>query len=237
MIAAARCAVIIPCWNEAATIGPLVERVRAYVPQVIVVDDGSDDATASTALAAGACVQQHSRRRGKGAALRTGLRHAAALGFSWAITLDGDGQHEPDCIPAFVERQALTHATLVVGNRMTAAGQMPWLRRTANRWMSRRLSNRTGREFPDSQCGFRLVQLDAWSALRIESDHFEVESETLLAFIAAGERVEFVPIPVVRSPRPSRIRLVPDTLRWLRWWRRTRPMVAFADAQPELASP
>jgi hypothetical protein len=60
--------------------------------------------------------------------------------------------------------------------------------------------------------------LEAWRRLRIRSDHFEVESETLLAFLAAGHQVEFVPIPVVPSPRVSRIQVIPDTLRWLRWW-------------------
>jgi glycosyltransferase involved in cell wall biosynthesis len=212
------CAAVVPCWNEAATIGPLVARARSCLPQVIVVDDGSTDRTATVARAAGAAVVRHPRNLGKGAALRTGLTRAAALGFAWAVTFDGDGQHCPADIPAFLERAAATGAALVVGNRMAGAAQMPWPRRVVNRWMSRQLSRRAGVRLPDSQCGFRLLNLAAWQQLRLECDHFEVESETILAFVAAGWRVEFVPIPVIPSSRPSRIRVVADTLRWLRWW-------------------
>ena len=218
-----QCAAIIPCWNESATIGPLVERVRAQVSEVIVVDDGSTDLTAELALAAGARVARHDRRRGKGAALRTGLEQAWKLRYGWAITLDGDGQHAPEQIPDFLRHAHGTGATLVVGNRMTNAVAMPWLRRLVNRWMSHQLSRRAALGLPDSQCGFRLLRLEAWAQLQIESQHFEVESETLLAFVAAGFRVGFVPVPVIAAPRPSRIHVLPDTLRWFRWLRQTRP--------------
>ncbi len=216
--------VVIPCWNEAAAIGALVERARAYVPSVIVVDDGSTDLTGSVALAAGARVERHQRNLGKGAALRTGLARASALGFRWAITLDGDGQHSPQEIPAFMERAVNTGAALVVGNRTADAARMPWVRRAVNRWMSRQLSRLASLPLPDSQCGFRLLRLDVWSRLRIECDHFEIESEIILAFARAGFRIEFVSVPVIQSARPSRIRAIPDTLRWVRWWREaTRP--------------
>ncbi len=79
-----------------------------------------------------------------------------------------------------------------------------------------------GRFLPDSQCGFRLINLEAWTALRLETEHFEIESEMLLAFVRAGYRVEFVPIQVIgRGPR-SHIDPIKDTWRWLRWWRRAR---------------
>jgi glycosyltransferase involved in cell wall biosynthesis len=228
------CAAVIPCWNEAATIGPLVGRARAQVPTVIVVDDGSTDATAGVARAAGASVACHGCRRGKGAALRTGLEHAWRLGARWAVTLDGDGQHAPEQIPGFRHRAHVTGAALVVGNRMTHAAAMPWLRRLTNRWMSQQLSRRAEVCLPDSQCGFRLLRLDAWARLTIESQHFEVESETLLAFVAAGFRVEFLPVPVIPATRPSRIRVLPDTLRWFRWLRQSRRWARspVADAVP-----
>jgi glycosyltransferase involved in cell wall biosynthesis len=231
------CAVIIPAWNEALTIGPLVHRARAQVVAVLVVDDGSTDATAQLAREAGALVWSHPGNLGKGAALRTGLNQARKLDFRWAITLDADGQHAPEEIPAFLACAGATGCALVVGNRMAAAAQMPWLRRAANRWMSRQLSRRAGRVLPDSQCGFRLLRLDAWARLPLHTEHFEVESETLLAFLASGHRVEFVPVAVLPSPRPSRIRLLADTLRWFRWWRQAPRPVVLPDAQPGLASP
>ena len=94
---------------------------------------------------------------------------------------------------------------------------MPWVRRLANRWMSRCLSDLTGEELPDSQCGFRLVHLETVLQLPVSSRRFEIESETLVAFLAAGERVEFVPIEVIYESGRSNICPCRDTWRWLRW--------------------
>jgi hypothetical protein len=86
--------------------------------------------------------------------------------------------------------------------------------------MSRRLSNASGAELPDSQCGFRLMDLEAWSRLPIRCDRFEIESEVLLAFLKAGHRVSFVPIRTVYKSEQSKINPISDTIRWLKWWRR-----------------
>jgi glycosyltransferase involved in cell wall biosynthesis len=251
---------VIPCLNEQAAIESLVVAVRRRLPAVIVVDDGSTDATAALAKQAGAEVLRHEPSRGKGAALQVGWRRARERGFQWALTLDGDGQHSPEDVPAFLQCADEKSAALVVGNRMVAegashflsafrggrsvsphpgplpkgegvasaalrgrpAGKMPWLRRFVNRWMSRRLSNLTGRSLPDSQCGFRLMNLDLWSALPITAAHFEIESELLLAFLAAGHAVEFVPIRLIYKSEQSKIHPLRDTLRWIRWWSQAR---------------
>ncbi len=214
---AAQCAVVIPCLNEAATIETLLGELRAQFPNRIVVSDGSTDATALLAARAGAEVLRHDRSQGKGAALQTGLQRACARAFSWAMLLDGDGQHSPSDIPAFLRCAERTGAPLIVGNRMTNPRQMPWLRRHVNRWMSERLSRAAGRPLPDSQCGFRLVQLAAWSRLPLRTRHFEIESEMLLAFIAAGHAVEFVPVRVIYKAEQSKIHPLQDAWRWLRW--------------------
>ena len=219
MFAAKICAAVIPCFNEARTIAPLVAAVSQYLPSVLVVDDGSTDDTANLAGGAGAVVAGHQRNLGKGAALRTGLSLALKQGFEWALTLDGDGQHAPEDLPAFLRCAEETGASLVVGDRMSNARAMPWLRRQVNRWMSRRLSRLAGRPLPDTQCGLRLMHLGTWVALPLKTERFEVESETLMAFLAAGRRVEFVPIRVIRSGRRSHIHPVADSMRWLKWWR------------------
>jgi glycosyltransferase involved in cell wall biosynthesis len=170
------------------------------------------------AQAAGAQVVRHARNRGKGAALRTGLSLAGKQGFEWAFTLDGDGQHAPADIPAFQRCASQTGALLVVGNRMHNAQAMPWLRRRVNSWMSRQLSRRAGRDLPDTQCGFRLVHLKTWAGLSLKTERFEVESEMLMAFLAAQHPVAFVPIQVIGQRRHSRIHPLADTLRWWRWW-------------------
>lgn len=211
------CAAVIPCFNEAAAIAPLVREVRRFVGAVFVVDDGSSDGTGARAETAGAIVIRHPANRGKGAALKSGMRTAKEHGFAWVIALDGDGQHRAGDIPAFWHCADTSGARLIVGNRMHRAEAIPWLRRFVNRWMSRRISGRAGQFLPDTQCGFRLVNLEA-SALGLETEHFEIESEMLLAFVRAGHRVEFVPIQVVGRGARSRIHPLADTWRWWKWW-------------------
>ena len=212
------CVAVIPCLNEQQTIRLLVKVVRTVLPKVIVVDDGSTDATATEAASAGAEVLRLPQNRGKGAALRFGLNHAHSRGFTWALTLDGDGQHDPNDIPALLSRAEASNAALVVGNRMSDAASMPWLRRNVNRWMSRRLSKLAGQPLEDSQCGLRLLNLSAWSGLRLSTEHFEFESEMLIEFAKAGQRIRFVPVRTIYGSTQSRIRPLSDTWRWLRWW-------------------
>lgn len=218
MMLAATCAAVIPCLNEARVIGSVVQATRQHVAAVIVVDDGSSDDTTSAAREAGAVVLRHPSPLGKGAALRTGWRHASEQGFTWAMTMDGDGQHSPDDIPSFLTAAAQGPAQLIVGNRMGGSNGMPWLRRQVNHWMSARLSRAAGMHLPDSQCGFRMMNLKAWSGLKLSANHFEVESEVLLAFRAAGHQVSFVPIRVIYRQERSKIRPLADTWRWFRWY-------------------
>ena len=211
---------MIPCYNEERTIKAVVTAVGACLDKIIVVDDGSDDRTPVLAEEAGAEVLRHPVSEGKGAALQTGWRRARQSGLSWALNLDGDGQHAAEDIPSFFRAAERTGARLVIGNRMNGVAQMPWVRQMVNRWMSRRLSIAAGRSLPDSQCGFRLMNLEAWAALSLVSRHFEIESEMLLTFIRAGYAVEFVPIRAIYKDEQSKIHPVRDTVRWFRWWRK-----------------
>ena len=211
-------AAIIPCYNEATSLGEVVAKVRRHLPTIIVVDDGSQDNTAKTASDAGAEIVRLAHNMGKGAALRAGWQHARTRGFSWALNVDGDGQHAPEDIPKFFHRAEQARAAMVVGNRMSHAQAMPWLRRRVNHWMSRRLSRLVGNPLPDSQCGFRLLNLDVAARLELSTNHFEIESELLVAFLAAGCRVEFVPIQVIYKSEPSKIHPLQDGWRWVCWW-------------------
>lgn len=234
----ASCVAVITCLNEARTIAPLVAAVGRFLPSVIVVDDGSTDGSSSLASGAGAEVIAHRRNLGKGTALKTGLSRARQRGFEWAMLLDGDGQHAPGDLPAFWRCAQQTGAVLVVGNRMHDAKAIPWLRRQVNRWMSRQLSRRAGRYLPDTQCGFRLVHLETWATLPLSTEHFEIESEMLMVFLAAGHRVEFVPIRVIGRGHRSHICPVTDSLRWWKWWRQfKRPAGAVAPDDSEVRVP
>jgi glycosyltransferase involved in cell wall biosynthesis len=218
-----QCVAVIPCYNEAPFVGGVVAEVRTHLPNVIVVDDGSADVTALEAEDAGAEVIRLRCNGGKGAALKAGWRRAHQRGFKWVLMMDGDGQHAADDIPKFFDCAEKSAITLVVGNRMGNAADMPWLRRCVNRWMSRRLSGLTGVCLPDSQCGFRLAHLETLLQLPLSAHRFEIESETLLTVLAAGQRVEFVPIRVIYQSERSHICPFLDTWRWLRWWAAQQP--------------
>ncbi|MCU0786257.1 MAG: glycosyltransferase family 2 protein [Verrucomicrobia bacterium] len=228
-----KCAAVIPCYNEAARIGEVVAGVRRHLLTVIVVDDGSLDSTADTAMEAGAEVVRLPQNTGKGAALRAGWQHALDRGFTWALNLDGDGQHAPGDIPKFFQHVEQSRAAMVVGNRMDHAEAMPWLRRRVNHWMTRRLSRFTGVSLVDSQCGFRLLDLEVVARVPMTANHFEIESEVLVALLAARCPVEFVPVQVLYKSGHSKIHPLVDSWRWLRWWFAQRqPLAADAPLVP-----
>ena len=105
---------------------------------------------------------------------------------------------------------------------MNDASSMPWLRRKVNRWMSARISHLVGLPLPDTQCGFRLVNLVACRTVDLQSSHFEIESEMLVKFIVAGYPVQFVPVHVIYRTERSKICPWRDTLRWFGWWTSAR---------------
>jgi len=208
-----------PCRDGSGQVGKVIAEVRKTLPNVIVVDDGSTDSTADTAAKAGAQVFRHDRNRGKGAALITGFREARKLGFEWALMMDADGQHSPDDIPAFFAAAEKSHAPFIVGNRMANPKTMPLLRRMTNATMSWMLSNYTRRVIPDTQCGFRLVRLSAFSEGALETRRFEIDSEMLVLFSQNAQSIESVPVQVIYGNERSNIDVVRDTIRWLKWFR------------------
>src|ERR1700730_13007112 len=149
---------IIPAYCEGRFIGMVVRQVLQYVQAVLVVDDGSSDNTATEAEAAGAKVIRHTTNLGKGAALKTGLEYAISIDAAYYLFLDGDGQHDPSEIPAFIEAINCSNAHLVVGNRMRNVEPMPLIRRWTNQFMSWQIGRICKIPIPDSQCGFRLAR-------------------------------------------------------------------------------
>ena len=143
--------VVIPAVNEAEVIGALVSRLRASAPwrEVLVIDDGSNDATAERAQAAGARVVRHPYNKGNGAAVKTGIRNATG---EYILILDADGQHSPDDALRLVAR--LGEYDLVVGARH-AATQASFGRRAGNALLNWLASYLTGRAIPDLTSGFR----------------------------------------------------------------------------------
>src|SRR5438105_7655451 len=129
-------AAAVPAYLEEKHIADVVRRTRERLDYVLVIDDGSTDATAAAARNAGAEVIVHPQNRGKGESIKTGLRHWLERNFVYIIVLDGDGQHLPEEIDRFLAAASSTKAKLLVGTRMNDVSEMPFVRRMVNRYMS-----------------------------------------------------------------------------------------------------
>jgi glycosyltransferase involved in cell wall biosynthesis len=213
---------IIPAFCEARFIADVVRRVMQYVDTVLVVDDGSHDATAAESENAGANVIRHATNLGKGAALKTGLAYAISTGAEYFLFLDGDGQHDPADIPGFLDAINGSGFDLVVGNRMLNLESMPLIRRWTNQVMSWQIGRICKMPIPDSQCGFRLARKALLPVLMAPSDRFEFETESIILAARHGFRLGFVPIRSIYTGQNSKIRPFQDTIRYLRLLNRYR---------------
>lgn len=214
-------AAVIPAYNEEAHVRDVAERTGAQLDHVLVVDDGSSDATAARAREGGAEVIAHPENRGKGEAIKSGLRHWLEQdGIEFIVLLDADGQHLPDEIGRFLAAAAATGAGLFVGTRMNDVRRMPFVRRAVNRYMSRRISRICGQEVPDTQCGYRMVQRALAPHLLDGTSRFDYETEMLIIASRAGFRIASVPISTIYSDEVSSIHPLRDTLRFFRLMRR-----------------
>ena len=206
-------AAIIPAYNEAARIAPVVTAVRAHARSVIVVDDGSTDGTAEVAAHVGAEVHVHPVRRGKGAAIRTGLESLRGRDHRYVLLLDGDGQHDPDDAPRLYEAAETEGYDLVMGHRRLDRGLNGPVRYYTNLVGCNILSRWTGMEVLDSQSGFRLIRAEAIEAIELDARGFEIETEILLKLCHRRARVGQVEVRSIRPARKSRLRPVRDVTR------------------------
>ena len=177
-----RTLVLIPCFNEEMTIGSIVLKTKRYVDTVLVVDDGSSDSTAQIAKEAGAVVLSHSGNKGKSAAIKTGFNYATQNGFDYIITLDGDGQHNPDEIPMMLSEMENNGHDIVIGTRFGPSTEMPGWRKVGKRLLDYLTSYGAGGRLTDSQSGFRGFNKKAVQCLtpRLDGEGFSVESEQLM---------------------------------------------------------
>jgi glycosyltransferase involved in cell wall biosynthesis len=216
-------AAIIPAYHQEQHISDVVRRTRRQLDHVLVVDDGSSDNTARCAREAGAEVIVHSQNRGKGEAIKTGLRHWLDRQFIYVIILDADGQHLPEEIDRFIA--ALAQAgdrSLFLGNRMNNLTGMPFVRRVVNRYMSNRISRICRQEIPDTQCGFRMLDRQLIPELLEGGTRFDYETEMLIIASRKGYRIESVPITTVYSDEVSSIHPARDAIRFFKLMRRYR---------------
>ena len=218
----ANVAALIPAYREEKHIFEVAKRALAQLDHVVILDDGSPDATAAKAREAGAEVIVHEVNRGKGAAIKTGLKALTDRGFQYIQILDGDGQHLPEEIPRFLEEANRSQSHIILGNRMSDVEEMPFVRKMTNRFMSWQISHVCHQAIPDSQCGFRMIHRDLAPSLFCETDAFDYETEMLLIAARAGFKISAVPVSTVYGEEKSKIRPVRDTIRFYKLMARYR---------------
>jgi len=202
--------IVIPIFNEATSVGAVVAKASRHGP-VLVVDDGSTDGSEAAARSAGAEVLRHGRRRGKGAALRTGVEMAIARGAAEILTLDGDGQHDPDEIPLLLEDARRNPRVIVIGGRLHPSGVIPPGRMNALRVAGFFINWLTGTQVRDTQSGFRLYPAELFRRVTLRRGGFVLESEILLAARRAGYDIREVSVTAIHhADRRSRFHPVQD---------------------------
>ena len=214
---------LIPGYQEGPRIAAVVVGARLFLP-VVVIDDGSTDDTAEQAEAAGATVLVQRPNAGKGAALRAGFRHALENGATAVVTLDADGQHDPDEIPLFLTAFEDTEAELIIGRRDFAT--MPLVRRLSNTLGGWVFSMAMGRRVADNQSGYRLIGRTLMATLLDSTESgFEFEVEMIARCIALGLPITDVPIRTIYAGEPSHIRPWRHFTEFLRVTRAARRIV------------
>lgn len=218
--------VVIPAYNEMASIRDIVERTLGILPRVVVVDDGSDEALENALSGVSVIVLRNETNCGKAAALVRGFAHALEHGAVAVVTLDGDGQHRPEDIPRLIEAARHHPRHIIIGARLTGFENAPRSRRGANRVANFWIGWAAGHRIVDSQSGFRLYPTELLTSVHAAHDRahgFVFESEILINAARKGFRTTPVAIEALypRAARPSHFSPVRDIARITRMvaWR------------------
>ena len=191
----------LPVYNEAAYVDDVLDQVKAFSPEVLVVDDGSTDATSRLLAARGDVrVVTHQRNLGYGAALMTAFDYAVRHRFEIVVTVDCDGQHEPRRIRRFVE--ACHDADIVSGSRylrpiLDAGDEPPEQRRRINAQVTAELNRRLGLNLTDAFCGFKAYRVEALRRLWLTEPGYAMPLELWVQAAHAGLRIKEAPVPLI----------------------------------------
>jgi glycosyltransferase involved in cell wall biosynthesis len=201
-------AVIIPVFNHGLQIGDVIRRTLELGLPVFVVDDGSTDSTAEAIAALkGITVLRHSENRGKGAAILTGFAAALDSGCNWAITLDGDGQHDPEDAHALLHAVKDGERCIVIGTRqgMDEAAHVPWTSRFGRQFSNFWVWVAGGPLVDDSQSGFRLYPVPETLQLGTKARRYQFEVEILVKARRQGIETREAPVKVIYQAKGKRI--------------------------------
>ncbi len=212
-------AVIIPVYNHGMQIGEVVRQVLQLDLPVFVIDDGSTDSTTNSIdIIKGIIVLRHPVNRGKGAAILTGFAAAVEKKCDWAITLDGDGQHNPEDAKELLNAVNKGERCIVLGNRqgMDDKKNVPWTSRFGRKFSNFWVWTAGGPLVEDSQSGFRLYPIPEVLQLNIEARRYQFEVEILVKAQQQGIEIKEVPVQVVYQRKGERISHFRP---WLDFWR------------------
>lgn len=200
------CVVLIPTYNNERTIRKVIDDVRHFCKDIIVVNDGSTDGTHSILSdMQGICLISYKDNKGKGYALNLGLKHACKSGFRYAITIDSDGQHYASDIPVFIERIEEVPDSLLIGARNLNAENMPSKNTFANKFSNFWYRVETLKKLSDTQSGYRLYPLYKIGDMKFFTTRYEFEIEIIVRAAWRGVNVENVPINVYYAPQEDRV--------------------------------
>jgi glycosyltransferase involved in cell wall biosynthesis len=191
-----------PAYNEGKYIGTMVLDARQYADEIIVVDDGSRDATAKIASLAGAHVIRHEKNRGYGAAIRSLIAEARKRDPDMLVIIDADGQHDPGEIPLF-SKSIEKGNDFVIGSRRQQKGRIPFYRRIGQGIILRTVSVLSKNKLSDSESGFRAFSRKALKAIDLKESGMAVSAETVAEAFKKGLKVAEVPITVTYNQDSS----------------------------------
>ncbi|MBK6344748.1 MAG: DUF2062 domain-containing protein [Bacteroidales bacterium] len=200
------CCIIIPTYNNRATLAGVVEDALAYTSRIIVINDGSTDGTADVLdRFTGIDILHNEVNRGKGYSLRKAFRFALEKGYDYAITIDSDGQHLVRNVPVFLKKSMEHPDALIIGSRDMNVDNVPLKSSVGKQFSNFWITVMTGLKLSDTQSGFRLYPIRRLAGTRFISSRFEFEVEVIVKSVWKGLEVETVPVEVYYAPEGERI--------------------------------
>lgn len=205
--------IIIPAFNAAQTIRPVVEETLQYTRHLLVIDDGSTDGTAAQVSDLPVKIIRHPVNRGKGAALRSGFTWALEQGMGSVVTIDSDGQHDPTAIPQLIATAEAAGTDILIASRAAQFREMAGLRSSWNRFGVWCMCKKTGFTITDSQSGFRYYSARLLRSVNLTAEGYNLEMEILMEAWQHGFTIDSIPIAarVADGRATSHYRPVRDT--------------------------
>ncbi|MGM0551781.1 MAG: DUF2062 domain-containing protein [Bacteroidota bacterium] len=199
--------ILVPTYNNATTLPQVLDELLSYTNQIIVVNDGSTDATEKllNGYAGRLTVVGYNKNRGKGYALRRGFREAWRLGFTHVLTIDSDGQHKPSDLPKFLEICRQHPEALIMGSRNMDQASVPGKSSFGNKFSNFWFWVETGIKLPDTQTGYRLYPLEKLHNMRFVTRKYEFEIEVIVKAAWKGIPFKAIPVDVYYAPKEIRI--------------------------------